>query len=104
VDFGLPIGSEPGWRRPAVVVSSDLFNRSGIATVLVAAVTSAMSRGAAPGNVTLPSGAAGLPRPSVVNVSSVAAIDRSRLVERSGVVTADVMTDVDDGLRLVLSL
>jgi hypothetical protein len=33
VDFGEPAGSEPGWQRPAVVVSSDLFNRSRIATV-----------------------------------------------------------------------
>jgi mRNA interferase MazF len=86
------------------VVSSDLFNRSGIATILVAAVTSAMQRGDAPGNVNMPAGSAGLPKPSVVNVSSLAVVDRARLVGRSGAVTADVMTDIDDGLRLVLSL
>ena len=104
VDFGVPVGSEPGWQRPAVVVSSDLFNRSRIATVLVAPVTSTMQRAEAPGNVAMPAGAAGLPKPSVVNVSSLNVIDRSRLIERSGAVTADVMTDIDDGLRLVLSL
>jgi mRNA interferase MazF len=104
VDFGVPLGSEPGWQRPAVVVSSDLFNRSGIATVLVAAITSAMHREEAPGNVTMPAGSAGLPKPSVVNVSSLGVIDRSRLIERTGAVTTEVMTDIDDGLRLVLSL
>jgi mRNA interferase MazF len=104
VDFGEPVGSEPGWQRPALVVSSDLFNRSAIATVLVAAVTSNQRLAAAPGNVALERGAAGLPKSSVVNVSALAVVDRARLLERSGVVGADVLTDVEDGLRLVLDL
>lgn len=104
VDFGTPHGSEPGWQRPAVVISSDRFNRSGIATVLVAAVTSSLRRADAPGNVAMAAGSAGLPKPSVVNVSALMVMDRSRLLERSGAVTADLMTDIDDGLRLVLSL
>ena len=28
VDFGDPLGSEPGWRRPAIIVQSDDFNKS----------------------------------------------------------------------------
>ena len=40
VDFAEPVGSAPGYRRPAAVVSADRFNRSRIATVIVAAVTS----------------------------------------------------------------
>ena len=39
MDFGEPLGSEPGYRRPALVVSSDRFNRSRIATVIVSAIT-----------------------------------------------------------------
>src|SRR5690606_13539911 len=97
VDFGEPFGSEPGWRRPCIVVSSDRFNRSAINTVLVAAITSNLSRAAAPGNVALESGAGGLPRASVVNVTTLTAVDRERLLERSGAVRADVMTDIDDG-------
>jgi mRNA interferase MazF len=104
VDFGVLAGSEPGWQRPAVVVSSDLFNRSRIATVLVAPVTSTMQRAEAPGNVAMARGDAGLSKPSVVNVSAVTVVDRSRLLQRAGAVTADVMTDVEDGLRLVLAL
>lgn len=33
-DFGDPIGHEPGFRRPAVVVSRDELNRHGIALVV----------------------------------------------------------------------
>lgn len=35
VDFGVPIGSEAGYRRPAVVVQNDDFNESNIATCTV---------------------------------------------------------------------
>jgi mRNA interferase MazF len=38
--LGRPRGSKPGLRRPVVVVQSDDFNRSGIGTVVVAAITS----------------------------------------------------------------
>ena len=46
-----PGGSEPGYRRPVVVIQSDAFNRSKIKTVVVASITSNMSLGEAPGNV-----------------------------------------------------
>ncbi|MDQ2709436.1 MAG: type II toxin-antitoxin system PemK/MazF family toxin [Actinomycetota bacterium] len=49
VDSGDPVGSAPGYRRPAVVVSSDRFNRSRLATVAVAAVTSNLRLAAAQG-------------------------------------------------------
>ena len=39
IDFGEPVGSEPAYLRPALVVSSDRFNRSRIATVIVSAIT-----------------------------------------------------------------
>ena len=39
IDFGEPVGSEPAYLRPALIVSSDRFNRSRIATVIVSAIT-----------------------------------------------------------------
>ena len=58
--FGAPLGSEPGMRRPAVVVSDDRFNRSHLSTVTVVAVTSNMKLAQRPGNIALAKGAAGL--------------------------------------------
>ncbi len=104
VDFGEPLGSEPGYRRPAVVVSSDRFNASRIQTVMVAIVTSNLRLADAPGNVELPSGAGGLPKPSVVNVSQTFVIDRDRLVEPVGELDSITMQQVSSGLRLVLDL
>ena len=91
-------------RRPAVVVSDDRFNRSRLSTVTVVAVTSDMKLAQRPGNVALARGAAGLGRPSVVNVTQLATLDRQRLVARSGALTASAIRRVDDGLRLALHL
>jgi len=99
-----PRGSEPGFRRPVLVVQSDAFNRSRIGTVVTAAITSNMSLALAPGNVVCRPRGSSLPRPSVVNVSQVATVDRASLVERVGRLPEATMRQVDEGLRLVLSL
>ena len=103
-DLGRPRASEPGYRRPVLVVQSDDFNRSAIATVVVAALTTNMGLALAPGNVLCRPKASGLPRPSVINVSQLACIRRNSLVERVGRIPESVMRQVEDGLRLLLSL
>lgn len=102
LEFGPPEGSGPAGRRPAVVVQHDRFNRSAISTTVVAAVTSNLRLAGMPGNVRLRSGEAGLPRASVVNVSQIRTIDRTRLGERVGVLGAARMRDVLRGLALLL--
>jgi mRNA interferase MazF len=103
-DFGVPRGSEPGYRRPAVVVSSDRFNRSRLRTVLVAAITSNTALADMPGNVLLPVGGTGLDRPSVVNVTQLGTVDRELLDVRAGALSRDRLAALDAGLRLVLRL
>ena len=103
-DLPEPRRSEPGYRRPVLIVQADLFNRSRIQTVLVAAITSNMELAAAPGNVILPARSSGLPRDSVVNVSQVLALDRSLLSEQAGALPPRLQGIVDLGLRLVLQL
>lgn len=99
-----PQGSGPGFRRPVVVVQSDPFNESRINTVIVAAITSNLNLAAAPGNVFVERSVSTLPADSVVNVSQVLTIDRLLLTENIGKLPDRIMDDIDDGLRLVLSL
>ena len=99
-----PIGSEPGYRRPMIIVSSNTFNDSGYRTVLTVPLTSNMAREAAPGNVRLASRKTGLPKNSVAITSQVTPTDKSRLLDRIGRVPNDLMSDIDQGLRLVLAL
>lgn len=101
-DFGAPVGSSPGYRRPAVVVSSDRFNRAQIKTVIVAAITSNTRLSREPGNVTLPDDL--LPKPSVVNVTALFTVDRDQLVDHVADLPALESRSLDEGLRMVLSL
>ncbi|MHB0981291.1 MAG: type II toxin-antitoxin system PemK/MazF family toxin [Thermoleophilia bacterium] len=84
-DLADPAGSEPGFRRPVVVVQGDSFNRSRIATVVCVAQTGNLCWVDAPGNVLLTSKATGLPKDSVANVSQIVTLDRQSLAERVGV-------------------
>jgi len=104
VDLAEPRGSEPGFRRPVVVIQSDAFNRSRIGTVVVATISSNLELGAAPGNVMLPRRASGLARASVVNVSQLVTLDRGLLAGRVRTLAAPVMARIEAGLRLVLAL
>ena len=99
-----PSGSEPGFRRPVLVIQSDDFNRSRIRTVVGVAITTNLKLAAAPGNVALPGRGTGLPKQSVINLSQIITLDKGFLSGRVGRVTDEVLRQVEDGLRLVLSL
>jgi mRNA interferase MazF len=102
--LGRPEGSGPGYRRPVVVVQSDDFNESPIQTVVVVTITSNLRLAKAPGNVLCRRRDSGLAKPSVVNVSQVATIDRRRLLERVGSLPGRLLAEVEEGLRLALGL
>lgn len=87
-----------------LVVQSNAFNRSRLATVTVVALTANLRLVDAPGNVLLASRVSGLPRDSVANVSQVLTIDRRRLTERVRRLPPRLLAQVDNGLRLALAL
>lgn len=104
VDFGEPRGSAPAKRRPAVVVQSDQYNMSRIATVVVLPMTSSTTLARHPGNVFVPALASGLPKDAVVNVSQPMTVDRAD-IEFTGVTFPENLMDaVDAGLRRVVGL
>jgi mRNA interferase MazF len=102
--LGRAEGSEPGYRRPVLILQIDDFNESPIQTVVVATLTSNTRLAQAPGNVLCRKRDTGLTKPSVVNVSQVATIDKKRLLERMGSLSGRLLAEVEDGLRLVLGL
>ena len=99
-----PGGSGPGFRRPVVVVQSNPFNQSRIATVVVVIVTSNLALADAPGNVRVGKAESGLTKPSVVNMSQLYTLDRELLTQRVRSLPAESMQAIDDGLRLVLGI
>jgi mRNA interferase MazF len=99
-----PTGSEPGFRRPVLVVQSDSFNRSRLRTVVGVVLTSNLRLVDAPGNVLIPAKTAGLSKDSVANVSQIITVDREFLTEPAGRIRGRLLKDVESGLRLVLGL
>lgn len=103
-DLGEPAGSEPGFRRPVLVVQSEPFNRSRLHTIIAIVLTSNLRLVAAPGNMLLPARVTGLDRDSVANVTQIVTLDRDVLTEEAGRLRGRLLEDVDRGLRLVLGL
>ena len=101
-DLGEPSGSEPGYRRPVVVVQGDAFNASSLRTVVCVVLTSNTRWADAPGNVLLPARATGLGKPSVANVSQLVTLDRAALTERAGRVSGSNLALILAGIDVVL--
>ena len=103
-DLPEPVASEPGFRRPVLILQSDEFNRSHINTVVAVAITSNTKLAAAPGNVSLPRRSVSLGRESVVNVSQIVTLDKSFLSQCVGSLPEPKFREVEEGIRLVLGL
>jgi mRNA interferase MazF len=101
-DLPEPVGSEPGFRRPVIVVQGDRFNKSRIATVLCVPLTSNIRLADSPGNFLLSSRSTGLPRDSVANVSLVLAVNKRQLVECVGQISQRELELIFGGIDMVL--
>lgn len=99
-----PSASEPGYKRPVIIVQADEFNISRISTVVVVAITSNLRVADAPGNLRLPKSKTGLAKDSVANVSQILTLDKSFLTEQIGQLDKVTAQQLDEGLQLVLSL
>ena len=78
-ELGPAVGSRPAKRRPVLVIQSNTYNESNLATVLVAVITTNTALATMPGNVFLAATATGLPRDSVVNVTAIVTLNKSDL-------------------------
>jgi mRNA interferase MazF len=103
-DLRAPAGSEPGYRRPVLVIQSDAANQSSIRTIIALVLTTNLRLLDAPGNVLIPSKLSGLHSDSVANVSQVFTVDRSFLTEQVGKIRGELLRKVESGLRLILEL
>jgi len=94
-----PRGTAAALAHPHVVVQDDVFNRSRIATVVVCALTTRLAKASEPGNVLLDVGEGDLPQQSVVVVSQIASVEKTRLGERIGALSQERVDQILDGLR-----
>ncbi|WP_032930483.1 type II toxin-antitoxin system PemK/MazF family toxin [Leptospira santarosai] len=104
VDLGIPFGSEPGFKRPVLIIQDDSFNRSNINTIVSIAVTSNLNLSEAPGNVLITKKDSNLSKDSVVDVSQIVTLDKERFLNKAGKLKTNKLNEVGEGLRLVTGL
>ncbi len=107
VDLDPVRGSEANKRRPAVIVSNDGANatafRLGRGVITVVPVTSNVNR-IHPFQVFLPAAVSGLPTDSKAQAEQVRSLAIERVGRRTGQLTAPLLADLDEALRLHLAL
>ena len=103
VSFGKSGDSGPSGIRPAVIIQNDLLNKSKIQTTVVALLTSNLKLAQVPGNIRLKKGIANLPKSSVVVVSQITTVAKSRLMEKIGTLSKEKLAQVIEGSRRIIS-
>ena len=99
-------GSEQTGRRPVIVVSHDVFNETPAwrSIIVVPISTSAILRARPLTVVEIPTGTSGLPKTSVAVCHQVTTLDRAKLTKRIGALPAEVLREVEEGLKAAMDL
>ena len=103
-DLGAPRASEPGYRRPGVIVQGNFFNRSRIATTVICTLSSQLLLANAPGNILLNPREGSLPQQSVVIISQIFTIDKTQLEEQIGTLSRSRIKQILDSLRMLTEI
>jgi mRNA interferase MazF len=103
-DFGAPYGSEPGYRRPVLVIQNDFLNKSKLNTIIVVSLTTNLTYADVPSNVLITKSESKLKRDSVITTSQMEVIDRRRLIEKISKVDRTVMEKVEASIKFVLGM
>lgn len=98
-DLGDPQGSEPVFRRPVLIVQSDMYNNSRLATTIALSLTSNIEFKETPGCVFLTAEETGLSKPLVANTSQIKTVSRQRLDEYVGQLDDAIMVIIDNTMR-----
>jgi mRNA interferase MazF len=102
VDLDPVRGHEQGGRRPALIISTNGFNRSPAELVVVAPLTSVAKRVRFHVPVDPPEG--GLHQPSFVKPEDIRSVSTHRLGQRLGRVSLQTLAAVETRLRVLLEL
>ncbi|MHB1033921.1 MAG: type II toxin-antitoxin system PemK/MazF family toxin [Pirellulales bacterium] len=100
--FDPVLGHEQAGKRPALIVSADLFNNSPAGLVIVLPITS--QRKGVRSHVAIAAPEGGVKKSSYIKCEDVRSVAKQRLTRRWGAVSDDTMRAVEDRLRILLEL
>ena len=101
-DLSPVVGSEQGGYRPVLIIQNDVGNRYS-PTVIGAIITSRHTKADLPTHIWL-NNECGLPKESMVECEQVRTLDKRRLTKYKGEVSAEVMEEIDKGLKISFAL
>lgn len=102
VDLNPTRGREPFGRRPALIVSVDLFNQGPAELIVVIPITSKEKK--IPFHVPVEISKGGLQKRGFIKCEDIRSISKDRLSKRLGPVSQETMAAVEDRLRILLNL
>lgn len=102
-DLSPVVGSEQGGMRPVLIIQNDVGNKYS-PTVIVAAITSRMSKTKLPTHIDVYADKAGVARDSVVLLEQLRTLDKRRLKEKMGHLDEPVMREIDNAIAVSLGL
>jgi mRNA interferase MazF len=97
------VGSEQGGHRPVLVIQNDVGNKYS-PTVIVAAITSQIAKAKLPTHVEINAKQYNLEKDSVVLLEQMRTIDKRRLMEKVTHLSEDIMSEVDEAIKVSLGL
>ena len=103
VDLNPVVGSEQAGMRPVVIVQNAIFNKL-TRTVVVVPFTTNLKRAKLPSAVLIPKDEGGLDRDSVALCHQVRVLDKSRLRDQLGTISAETLAKIDETLAFVLDM
>lgn len=98
VDFGVPFGSEVGFRRPAIILQNNILNESKLRTVVVLPLTTNTLYAELPNNELLKKDVTGLPKDSVTQPHLIVHVDKERLLEKVKKLDSTILDKVFEGV------
>jgi mRNA interferase MazF len=104
VDYGLPYGSEPGYRRPVIIIQNDLFNNSKIKTTIVAPLSTNLLLADVPGNIFISKKDSKLTKDSVILISQTGVVDKERLIEKVSKINNAIMDKMENSILFILGI
>ena len=102
LDFGIPFGSEPGYRRPVIIIQSNKENLDNLNTTIVIPLTSNTINKNLPGNIFIPKSLSNLSKDSVALVHQIIVVDKFRLDEQISKLPKEILSQIDSQIDYIL--
>ena len=103
-DYGVPFGSEPGYKRPVIIIQNDYFNTSKINTTIVIPLSTNTLLADVPGNIFIGKKESKLKYDSVILLSQVGVIDKQRLVEKISKIDKNIMYKIENSVLFMFGI